>query len=232
MEKITTKFKIFFFVIITLYTLQGCNKAEPVVNPTEQQSGSFDININDFFLKPGHDEISYKIVVIDNDSIFFSLERNYIYVDGWEFLNIYVQSQTGHQYEFYASKSTNDEGNGLLPAGVQISNTPDSSHVWDTFKLSYISGSGVIYNLDEYANFDKLYSLYSSGTGDLFGLKPFWDKIPENQDRFLVFRILKNSSYQYYWIKVRLSYNVTTVGGGVLTVYNGKYQMNSITTGQ
>ena len=162
---------------------------------------------------------------LDNDSIFFTLERNFIFADGWEYLNIYVQSQTGYQYEFYASNSDNDEGNCMLPAGILVGNVPDTGHFWDTFNLSYIAGSGAVYNLNQYANFNKLYSLLSLGTGFLSSGKPFWDKIPVNQDRFIVFRILKENTYQYYWVKVKLS-------NAILTIYNGKYQMDSITTGQ
>lgn len=62
--------------------------------------------------------------------------------------------------------------------------------------------------------------------------KPYWDKIPANQDRFIVFRILKGSEYQYIWVRVKLNNSILITGISILTVYNGKYQMNNIVTGQ
>lgn len=128
MKKITTIFKTIDLAVVVLVMMQSCIPNTPVINPIPQ-SGSFDVNINDLFLNPGQNEISSKVVLIDGDSIFFSLERNYIFVDGWEFLNIYAQSKSGQQYEFYASKTNNDEGNCMLAAGVSVGNIPDADHM-------------------------------------------------------------------------------------------------------
>ena len=52
----------------------------------------------------------------------------------------------------------------------------------------------------------------------------------KNTDQYIVFRKLKGAQYQYYWLKVRN--NEQPGGSNTIQILNGKYQLNSITTGQ
>lgn len=80
MEKITTKFKIFFFVIITLYTLQGCNKEQQtnrnILEGKLKKAIMYSYNSNDSLIMMYNYDVNYgtdgnanSISIYDNDTL-------------------------------------------------------------------------------------------------------------------------------------------------------------------
>ena len=54
---------------------------------------------------------------------------------------------------------------------------------------------------------------------------PIFTSVSTTEDKYLVFRKQKGTSYLYFWVKVKYDSNG-------LNILNGKYQMDSIMTGQ
>ena len=205
----TTK-TIFFAITVVLLSLltTSCIPTTPGGNPTP--GNQFDINISDenttsTGTTPGGDIISKKILV-DDDSIEFSLKRSSAIMCGncMETVKIVFKNTTTN-YESLVLNNTDSTYNiTTVAAGVTIPNGLDSTYHW------------VILNSNVYTR-----------NASTIVLTPKFSDLSNygTDDRYLIFRKLKGANYQYYWIKLKYPNYY------FLHVLNGKYQLNSITTG-
>ena len=67
------------------------------------------------------------------------------------------------------------------------------------------------------------------GRSYIQGYPTFNTNIPFNTDKYIVLKKPKLAGNQYYWIKFR---RTGVLGNETMEAINGKYQMNSIVTGQ
>lgn len=214
MKKITTIFKTMLLAVVVFVMAQSCIPTG-VNTPT---SGTFNVGINDFGLSQTGN-ISSKIVVVDGDSLGFVLRWN-PYVTLCEILSVNYKSSSNSIYEFLSLKN----GSELisLPLGKSISSVLDSNYQWNPAGTQMPQ-----FLIPGYERFDKTFGL--SGCLPLVG--PYIESGFFTGDNYLVFRKLKPTGYLYYWIKVS-HLQIYILSNGNLNVLNGKYQMNSIVTGQ
>lgn len=182
-----------------------------------------------------------KTIFMDGDSIRFVLLSNPTFiienlllisvnVPNYEILKVktYPFNLLTHAIDStYFTRDMNSINSGVLINDSYTANT------WDT--LFYFNPSATVsfgsYDLSGKYATSPLVSLHS----DVDGIPWYKYEMPENTDQYIVFRKRINSQYQYYWLRTRNetvyssdSMNVTRT----IKVLNGKYQMNSITTGQ
>ena len=108
----------------------------------------------------------------------------------------------------------NISNKGFISANIQIDSS-DTTNQWTLF--AYGSSS---------------YQLVRGTITYSFDL--FKNDLPYNTDRYIFFRKFKTSGYMYYWVKIRYTDNVNILQyhDYTISVASGKYQMNSIITGQ
>ncbi len=212
MKKISTIFKTMFLTVVVLVLAQGCIPTTPTGgNPTP--TGTFEVNISDdsilqqTILDSSQHRIVKKIFV-DNDSIEFTFVTEF---NGYntnneklynEFFLIESDYNAIYNYSFLVNISNGSSSSSdlsALVAGVSIpSAINNASYYWQS------SGSWL--------------AVPQMGI-------PVFTSVSTTEDKYLVFRKQKGTSYLYFWIKVKYDSNG-------LNVLNGKYQMNSIITGQ
>ena len=218
MKKMNTIFKTMLLAVVVLVMAQSCIPTTPGGNPTPT-SGTFNVGINDFGFLNFTKDIQSKIVVVDGDSLGFVLRKN-PYVTLCEILSVNFKSSTNNTYEFLSLKNSNQLVS--LPLGKSISNVLDSNYQWSSAETQMTQ-----FLISGYERFDKTFGL--SGCLPLVG--PYIESGFFTGDNYLVFRKLKPTGYLYYWIKVS-HLQIYILSNGNLSVLNGKYQMNSIVTGQ
>ena len=200
MKKITTLFKTMLLAVVVLVMAQGCIPTTPVGgNPTI--TGTFEVNISDgsilqqTILDSSQHRITKKIFV-DNDSIEFTFV---IESNGYNTNNERLYSES-----FLIETDYNAIHNygflvGLSNGGSSIPSTiNNASYYWQS------SGSWL--------------------AAPQIGI-PIFTSVSTMQDKYLVFRKQKGTSYLYFWVKLKYDSNG-------LNILNGKYQMDSIITGQ
>lgn len=221
MKKITIILKTMFLTVVVLVMVQSCIPTTPVGgNPT--LINGFDINISSTV--NALDQFNYNsqtdTLIIDGDSIEFSTAytssssfgglSQYINiipvsnVDAYEYVTN-AEDVTLPGYQFYFAH--------VFSSGVTINNTLDSTKQWKSVKNSYPYKLGI----NGGTIFPSVYQLMS---------------LPIDVDQYLVFRKFKLTGYQYYWVKIRYTDNLNLHLTYTLSVINGRYQMNSIITGQ
>ena len=240
MKKINSIFKTIVVVAIVLVMAQGCVPA----GGNTPTSGTFNVGIDDHNIWNGPnftDKIT-KIVVVDGDSLLFCIRR----IGSWareQNFAIYTKSSTGNIYEFLSTKNNSPyvEYYPFTPLnqGVTIPSAIDTTlYQWNAdvqFNPYYYDNIGNT----EYDNhfgitgasvsgFTALEYCHNNGNGT-FDCR--WLKAGTN---YFVFRRLKPTGYQYYWVKLINSVGLASVYGTGMyfRIENGKYQMNSIITGQ
>ncbi len=167
-------------------------------------SGTFNVGI---LSKAGISQatnVQNKILVLDGDSILFSTDFTVSTGSGFSH-NIFIKPLSNNVYEHIAYS-------GLFLPNTTINSTDTTKH-W----LQFANGNG---------------SYLLSGTSVLYKFDLFTDYLPFNADRYIVFRKQKQNGYLYFWLKVRYTDDLNLHLSYTLNVLNGKYQMNSIVTGQ
>jgi hypothetical protein len=236
----TTK-TIFFAIKVVLLSLlaTSCIPTVPGGNPTP--NNTFNVNIDNKDVKADPDNPKYTTVLVDGDTLLFAIFHTLTWLDftqvDREHISIGFQPSTGHTYEFYNlinyPEFTSTRGlYHTLGAGVTVGDTPDSTHEWIPFESQQ-------FYTTSYDN-EILFS-QTNGNPISFDPRPYWEGAQDafNQDRFIVFRRLKGTAYQYYWVRIKmldkstvLQYLILGLPLPTTFIYDGKYQMNSITTGQ
>ena len=236
----TTK-TIFFAITVVLLSLlaTSCIPTVPGGNPTP--NNTFNVNIDNKDVKADSDNPKYTTVLIDGDTLLFAIFHTLTWIDftqvDREHISIGFQSSTGHTYEFYNLINYPEFTSTIglyhtLGAGVTVGDTPDSTHEWIPFESQQ-------FYTTSYDN-EILFS-QTNGNPISFDPRPYWEGAQDafNQDRFIVFRRLKGTAYQYYWVRIKmldkstvLQYLILGLPLPTTFIYDGKYQMNSITTGQ
>jgi len=236
----TTK-TIFFAIKVVLLSLlaTSCIPTVPGGNPTP--NNTFNVNIDNKDVKADPDNPKYTTVLVDGDTLLFAIFHTLTWIDftqvDREHISIGFQPSTGHTYEFYNlinyPEFTSTRGlYHTLGAGVTVGDTPDSTHEWIPFESQQ-------FYTTSYDN-EILFS-QTNGNPISFDPYPYWEGAQDafNQDRFIVFRRLKGTAYQYYWVRIKmldkstvLQYLILGLPLPTTFIYDGKYQMNSITTGQ
>ena len=218
MKKVQSIFKTIGLIAVVLLVAQGCIPTVPGGNPTPA-SGTFDIGLNDG--NATYDHPNYKVVKVDDDSLLFV----FFTTTGWgtrRHITIGYKSSTGNQYEFYAGTQADSNSLNTLPRGVTVNGIPDAGHVWQPFTQQ------VWYT----TRFDKEILLDEENSIDFVW---YWKDIP-NMERYIVFRRLRGAVYEYYWVWTGAMFTTAFPYNSPMTLgtflFNGKYQMNSITTGQ
>jgi hypothetical protein len=214
MEK-TNIFKTLTTIVIVTFTsifITGCIPTTPSGNPTP--SNQFDIYIT----HTNNYGESKKIIIIDGDSIKFRLSYGWgNWVSGKQFL--INTTGTSSTFEILTKNSFIDSSYYIttVSANFNIPNDIDNSYSW-------ITQNPIKPEWYEYNNFNfSFYFHTEGGAGPLNGI-PLFSGFQSNGDSYIILRKLKGSSYQYYWIKINNS--------NALTILIGKYQLNSIITGQ
>ena len=215
MKKIKTIFETMLFTAVVLVMAQGCIPTTPVGgNPTP--TNTFGVYFSDEGVTTSLSK--YKLVVTGDDSIYFTFNYG---SSGWlatEELNIYFQSSSGSVTEYLTD--TTLANIPTLKNGILVNNNMDNTY------YTWVSTS-MVSLASPYSNFNQ--NFHTLGTPP-WSVSPFL-RMPVLQDRYFVFRRLKGTNYNYYWIKVN-----ATLGNGpgnfVITFSNGRCQMDSIITGQ
>ena len=219
------KIKTIFLVTIVFAMVQSCIPNDPVVNPV-LTSGTFNVNINSL-----RDSVGYnlygekKILWIDDDSIGFQINQSFN--PGFSILSFTIgtKSSAGNSYEFYNNTLDDSVQMSYLSAGINV------THL-DTVKWipSFVVPNGLPTTQFTFDGFDRVRQIYE---GTILTI-PVMLHMPENTNKYFVFRKQKGSSYMYYWVKANVSYNAaeTKNYGYTVNILDGKYQMDSIITGQ
>ena len=159
-------------------------------------------------------------IMIDGDSIRFYINNfnffeiiDYLYISSksnqFEYLNVKTYFHNTNTYQFDSTTLLTDVN--AVNSGVFIDNSY-SAHSWVPF----------IFTNNQYICASILYRTTDASPDLKNGLF-------KNTDQYIVFRKLKGAQYQYYWLKVRN--NEQPGGSNTIQILNGKYQLNSITTG-
>lgn len=207
-------------VLLSLF-VTSCIPNTPSGNPTP--SNTFNVN-----LATEVGGTVDTIIVVDGDSLSFQFftslsnedfTRNLIIStnhSNFEILNTkeYPYNLNTSQYDNTQTPvNSNTINGGVLINDVYTANTwTPFFYVIQGFAKPYISISTL----------DITLSGWGLPSGYTYGMK-------KDIDQYIVLRKLKGTQHQYYWIKIRQDNSGASLGFKVL---NGKYQMNSITTGQ
>ena len=205
MKKIKTIFETMLFAAVVLVMAQGCIPTTPVGgNPTP--TNRFDINISSVAGLIQQSNSQMKMLYIDGDSILFLTSFSVGLFGGFTH-QINIQVYSDNAYEYISNK-------GFISANIQIDSS-DTTNQWTLF--AYGSSSYQLVRVTITYSFDL-----------------FKNDLPYNTDRYIIFRKFKTSGYMYYWVKIRYTDNVNILQyhDYTISVASGKYQMNSIITGQ
>lgn len=223
--------KIFTFtatiVLLSLFAT-SCIPTIPGGNPTP--TNTFDVNIN---IDAGAQTGVVKTIVIDNDSLTFGLV-SYSYYGTVTYFAVKTNSPN------FEILNVKQDGFNLY------TNAYDTTHYYaDPSDVNTLDSETLInnsYNANPWIPFLFSGSYYSTYFSKLFqfnydGYQYLTQGMPRNKNQYIVLRKLKGTQYQYYWIRVRNDDSAPLVitGGDCrinTKILNGKYQLNSITTGQ
>lgn len=150
--------------------------------------------------------------MVDGDSIEFSLTKYSANLCGdcTEKLQIKFENATTNYESLVLNTADPINVITTVATGVAVPTNIDTTYHWETLT-------------------NNIYSRYAS---TIVGRTIFSDLSNfGTDDRYLIFRKLKGSNYQYYWIKLKYP-SGTSSFNGYLTILVGKYQLNSIITGQ
>jgi hypothetical protein len=219
--------KIFSFVKIILLLsvfVTSCIPNTPGGNPTP--TNTFNVNLSNQLSQAD------TIIVVDGDSLAFQL-LTYSFFGTTTFLilstnnpNFEILNTKEYPYNLntnqYDSTQTPDNGVNTIDGGILIND-------------SYTANPWLPFITSPYQSIELLPYLSVSTLDLSMSDRPswFWYFMKKNIDQYIVLRKLEGSQYQYYWIKIRnvIIHNATTYQNYV-KIFNGKYQFNSITTGQ
>jgi hypothetical protein len=215
--------KTFFFaitVILLSLLIESCNPNSTNLNP--DPLNEFEINLID--TNPSLQTFTdISTVIIDNDTLEFDLKSG---ISGTFQANSVLairtnssnfESLTVLQYPQDRFLNTTDSNgvpsiSGVVNSGKFIDSTIE---FWVPFLTNTVSGRKFYGVFPLYLNSDASPAIYY---GAIFG-----------QNQYVVFRKLKGINYQYYWVRIICQYGVFFPEK--ISVLNGKYQLNSITTG-
>lgn len=228
------KTRLVLTTIAVIALLQAC---APINQPAPRNlpvSGNYDVNILDF-----GDSINYqasgktKLIPIEGDTLCFDL------VKGNEYINfmIWVKSASNIQYEYlnYDSLQIDSTKFTLLKKDEHILHLSNAR--WKPFL--YAPGMTIFdmrhdSALIGYDTFSIIGDASIASPSLLFGLSNY-----QNMEGFLVFRRKYNDTYLYFWLRIKAEPNTTFQlgslqynGGYSINVLDGKYQQDSIITGQ
>lgn len=154
-----------------------------------------------------------KTILINGDSIEFAtvFSENLGHDDHW--IKIIPSGDANYQYLTSADTTPwSYKFSAHYPTNVSTDSLPGSNRAWrDVINDTYGS------------------ELMVFGSTIWSDPRVFSD-MPENEDRFVIFRKQSGSNYVYFWLRFR--YTNFLYMQFTLTVLDGKYQMNSIITGQ
>lgn len=210
MKQITTTYKTICLSAIVLLLAQGCIPTVPGGNPTPLNG--FDINISSNTSTSAIGNSQTKTLYINGDSLVFSTSV-IVGLLGGASHNFIVKPMSSDVYEYMANTQYSPYATPIA-ANIHINqNDLDTINKW----VSINETNNEVY--------------FGEGT-ILWPLNILQDVMPVNSERYVVFRKLKSTGYQYYWIKMKYTDELNLHLKYTLSILNGKYQMNSIVTGQ
>lgn len=198
---------------ISIFTT-GCIPPNGTVTPTNTFNVGLQSSREQFTLQD-------TTLLIDGDSIHFYINNfnffdivDYLIIgtnsNAYEYINIQSYSYETNTHQIDTTTLITDVN--ALNGGILINNAYNT-HTWTPFVFTnnqYICLS-ILFRSD-----DKNPSLVNG--------------LIKNKDQYIVFRKLKGSQYQYYWLRVRNNENNGSTN--TIQIMNGRYQLNNITTGQ
>lgn len=228
MQKISFLVKAINLLILVFIIGTRCvpNSENPVPVKTFNVNIKSNVDINSPTTPLGKGDANS--LLIDNDSILFTIL--YQYRPGFNTLTfkILYNAFNGTNYEYLTNNITSPYLEDL-PYGANVLRL-DSGYYWKPahFEENVNGFNSYLYKFD----------------GDITVPVVTLD-LPLDTDRYFVFRKQKASSYQYYWLKARLTYDSVLVdsviqyngtlsdinSGFIVNILNGKFQMDSIITG-
>lgn len=215
MRKITTIKKLFLATIV-LVMAQSCIPTAPTgENPTP--SNTFDVNISSNTSASFIGNTQSKMLYIDGDSLLYSTSV-VIGLFGGATHEFRIKPMSSGTYEYLANTQY---AYYATPVDVNVhigQNNLDSINKW----INPIATNNPAAN----------YEIYFGASTIGFPLNILGNTLPFDTDKYIVFRKSKNNLYQYYWVRIRYTDELNLHLKYTLSVLNGKYQMNSIITGQ
>jgi len=206
------KTRLLLTTIAVIALLQAC---VPTGGGTAT-SGTFNVNIksgnySNFGIEMLPPE--RKLLLIDGEGLDFNTYFTSNGFGGMEALFTITPPTSNTTYEYLSDSSqtyyftTGRDICTALQTGKLIGNTLDSNLIWISCNTTN----------------NTIIGFYESSIMTT-ALAP--ENIRVNEDRYFVFRKRSTSNvYTYFWIRVKYT-------GGIFYVYNGKFQRNSIITGQ
>ncbi|HNL84270.1 MAG TPA: hypothetical protein PKO18_03460 [Chitinophagales bacterium] len=206
---------LLFLSLLTSSCVSSTSDTDPIPTTT------FDVNLfadagstNDTIIAVDGDSIAFQYIsgVVNSDYHYYlvisSNQQNFEILDSKE----YPYNLTTNQYDSTQSPIATN----TLNEGVLI-NDAYTAYPW----VSFIHINLGLKPYLSISTLDIRLSGWGLPGGYRYGMK-------KNIEQYIVLRKLKGSQHQYYWIKIRQDPNGSSPGFKVL---NGKYQLNSITTG-
>ena len=217
MKTTKTIFSVITAALLSLFAA-SCTPTTPAINPTPINSSNIDASYH-LDLQSNPTIGLRKTIFLDGDSLSFTMGVGSYATSWYGFaldyycdINIPFQSDTS-EYRLLGSSTSFDLSyatfGALLDSGVTI-----NDNYTDT-----------LYSFAEYPGHTFLVqkNYQQQSVYDQF-------RFPLNTSKYIVLRKTKPSGNQYYWIKFRREGNYLL--DETITAVSGKYQMNSITTGQ
>ena len=217
MKKPKKFLKHYIVAIVVLVITQGCTPSTPLLNPIT--TNTFDVNL----ILPQND-LTYMdtSLVVDGDTLSFDIHPVSLFVityyllisthsSNFEILNVKKYFYNNYWNVYDSTHSQLDVN--TLSAGITIDNNY-TTNPWQSF-----------------APFNNTNASLSILHEDSDGFSAVTNGLRINTDEFFVLRKLIGTKYQYYWIRARVDgdYNTSKYSPKIL---DGKYQLNSIITGQ
>jgi hypothetical protein len=225
MKKINSILKTIVAVIIVLVMAQGC-VPNPVGGNPPATTGDFNVNLllGDAYVLES--VVNDTIINIDNDSIAFRGFTRLV-IGGnklkWE---IYFKNTSNNTYQFLMKNGDV----AVLQPNINIPADLDTSYSW--LAPYAIMDANPIEPAFERQDFDKYIEKTNTYSDPMLlgGLGGRW--LNGDPYGYIVCRKIVGSQLQYYWIKVGATSFRSFYYSYSSAFYNGKFQMNSIITGQ
>lgn len=207
-RNVTFYFYTTSFILLSIFST-SC--IPTVVTPTN----TFNVN-----LVAGLSSNTDTSIIIDGDTLNFRIQsspfyftlNNFLFIStntaNFEILNVKKHFHDNTTNQFDTTTALADIN--TLNYCITINNTY-STHPWSPF----------IFSSNTYQNYCVLYQTTDGFPNGANGLIA-------NTNEYIVLRKLKNTQYQYYWIKARMEVVTNVI---TFKILNGKYKMNSIITG-
>ena len=214
MKKITTTIKTMLLAAIVLVMAQSCIPTTPVGgNPTpiDTSGNTFRVNISSYTISPFGTNSQNKTLSLDGDALLFSTTANIVFAGGSTH-DFYINPGSPNSYEYLANTQYYSYATPI-EANVRINqNDLDGINKWITLNTTN----------------NQIYF----GAGTILPYNILENIIPLSTNRYIVFRKTKASGYQYCWVKIKYEKDSNITNKYTLSVLDGKYQMDSIITGQ